>query len=142
MDANHPVMNVAALFVVDEQAYSNSQMRELMLGNRIESPISECASKGKLSNGRAEGLGAKVPMHPRNSKSASSSCRESCSSLVAGVDVPLLLPLAAWLLPPPDSHEAARLDGGVGLRALSQVTKMGHSAVIGMDRRKFDAAVE
>jgi hypothetical protein len=27
MDANHPVMDVAALFVVDKKAYSNSKMR-------------------------------------------------------------------------------------------------------------------
>ena len=54
MDANHPVMDVVALFVVDKKAYSNSQMRELMLINWIKPPISKCASKGEFSNGRAE----------------------------------------------------------------------------------------
>ena len=54
MDTNHPVMDVVALFVVNEKAYSNSQMRELILIDRIKPPISKCASKGEFSNGRAE----------------------------------------------------------------------------------------
>lgn len=54
MDANHPVMDMAALFVVDEQTHRHSQMRKLMLGYRIESPITERAGKGKFSNGRAQ----------------------------------------------------------------------------------------
>ena len=55
--------------------------------------------------------------------------------------MPLLL-LLATLLPTSDSHEAARRHAGVDLRALSQVTKMGHVALIGIDRRKFAVAVE
>ena len=61
MDANHPVMDMSTLFVVDEQAHSNSKMWELMLGNRVESPIAKGAGKGKFSNGRAQRSRSQCP---------------------------------------------------------------------------------